>query len=443
MLKTFTLGGIHPPENKLTTHCKIRELALPESVSIPLSQHIGAPSKAIVKKGDKVKTGQLIAVGEGFVSSNVHSSVSGTVMKIDKVTDVSGYKKEAIVIKVEDDEWEPNINRSTELNFNYYISGEDIIKKVSDAGIVGLGGATFPSHVKLSVPRGKKAECLVINGVECEPYLTADHMLMLEHGEEIIIGTRILMDALGIKKAVIGIEVNKHDAIEHLTRLTRQLDFISVQGLKVKYPQGGEKQLINALLDKEVPSGGLPVDVGVIAFNVGTAFAVYEAVQKEKPLFERIVTVTGEIVKNPANYKVRIGTPISHVIEATGGIPENCGKIIMGGPMMGKAVSDLNIPVIKGSSGILLMPENQSRRAPVQPCIRCSKCIHVCPMGLEPYLLMAMSERKMFDRLKEENVMDCIECGSCSFTCPASRPLLDYIRYGKSNVLKIMRSKKK
>ena len=442
MLKTFSIGGIHPAENKLSAGRKIKELPLPESVTIPVSQHLGAPAKIVVNRGDSVKIGQLLAQGDGFVSANIHSSVSGIIEKIDKVLDSSGYRRDAIVIKVEGNEWEPGIDQSSEVVKDFNISGEEIINKIKDAGIVGLGGATFPSHVKLSVPPGKKAEVIVINGVECEPYLTSDHALMLEKGEEIIVGIKILMKALDVNKALIGIENNKPDAIDHLKDIIGKDTSVEVHPLKTQYPQGGEKQLIDALLKRQVPSGGLPVDVGVVAFNVGTVFSVYEAVIKNKPLVERIVTVTGGSLKDPSNFKVRLGTSVAYLIESAGGISEDCGKIINGGPMMGKALADPEVPVVKGTSGILLLAESVSKRKPVENCIRCSKCVSVCPMGLEPYLLMALGEREIFDRLESEKVTDCIECGSCSYTCPSSRPLLDYIRFGKTNVIKIIRSRK-
>lgn len=437
------MGGIHPPENKLSSEYSIRNIEIPEKVVIPLSQHIGAPAKPIVAKGDVVKVGQQIAEGQGFVSASLHAPVSGKILKIDNEIDSSGYKRPSILINVEGDEWDESIDRSPELCLDFDLSREEIIERIQKAGIVGLGGATFPSHVKLSIPRGKVAEYLVINGVECEPYLTSDHVLMLEKGEEIIVGTRILMKALGVEKALIGIEINKHDAIEHLMQLTKHQPEIEIHPLQVKYPQGGEKQLIEALIKREVPSGGLPIDVGVVAFNVGTTFAVYEAIQKNKPLFERIVTVTGEVIKNPSNFRVRIGTPIAHIIDAAGGMGGNAGKIISGGPMMGKALSSIDIPVTKGSSGVLVFPQEDSKRKDTRNCIRCSKCISVCPMGLEPYLLMALSQRQMLERLENEKILDCIECGSCSYICPANRPLLDFIRLAKPKVLQSIRKRKK
>lgn len=443
MLKTFSKGGVHPAENKLTAGKKIERLPIPKTVYIPVSQHLGAPATPLVKAGDKVKTGQLIAKGEGFISANIHSSVTGTVKKIDTISDASGYKRNAIVIDTEPDEWAEFVDIRDDVINSFSGTREEIIQKISDAGIVGMGGATFPTHVKLSIPKGKKADYVVINAVECEPYLTCDHRLMLEKGEEIMIGISILMKALEVNEAIIGIENNKPDAIAHLTKLAKNYNGIKVQGLKVKYPQGGEKQLIKALLNREVPSGGIPIDIGVVAFNVGSVYAVYEAVQKNKPLIERVVTVTGKGLKNPSNYVVRIGTAISDVIEAAGGLPETTGKIISGGPMMGKAVNSQEIPIVKGSSGVLLIREEESKRGNVNACIRCGKCVSVCPMGLEPYLLMQLAERSIFDRLENGHVTDCIECGSCSYTCPADRPLLDYIRFGKSSVIKIIRSRKK
>lgn len=443
MLKTFSLGGVHPAENKFSAGQKIEVLPIPEQVSVPIAQHIGAPSEPVVKKGDEVKVGQLIAKSTGFVSANIHSPVSGKVFKIDDVLDASGYKRKAIIINVEGDEWDESIDRSEDLKTDITLSAEEIIKRVGDAGIVGLGGATFPAHVKLSVPPGKTCDVLILNAVECEPYLTSDHQLMMEKGEEIMVGTQILMKALKVDKAIIGIENNKKDAIDHMSQLAQKYNGITVEALKVQYPQGGEKQLIDACIKRQVPSGKLPIEVGAVVQNVGTTFAVYEAVQKNKPLFERVVTVTGKSVSKPSNLMTRVGTPVSKLIEAAGGLPEDTGKVIGGGPMMGKALSSIEVPVTKGSSGILIMPEKIATRKPVENCIRCSKCVSVCPMGLSPYLLMTVSDKAIWDRAEEEKIMDCIECGSCSYTCPASRPLLDYIRLGKGKVGQIMRTRTK
>ena len=441
MLKTFPVGGVHPPENKFSVGKKIETLPLPKTVTIPAGQHIGAPTQVLVKRGDEVKVGQLIAKAGGFVSANIHSSVSGKVKKIDEVFDSSGYRKMSVLIDVVGDEWLENIDKSDLLKKDISLSKEEIVKKVSEMGIVGLGGATFPTHVKLSVPDGKKAEHLIINAVECEPYLTADHQLMMEKGEEIMVGISILMKAIDVSKAIVGIENNKPDAIDHLTKLAANYQGITVEALKVQYPQGGEKQLIKALINREVPSGGLPLDVGCVVQNVGTAFAVYEAIQKNKPLFERVVSVTGKSVAQPSNYMVRVGTSTDVLIEAAGGLPEDSGKVVSGGPMMGKALSRTDVPITKGSSGVLIFKEEESKREKINPCIRCAKCVTVCPMGLEPYLLMTVTQNSDYERVEKERALDCIECGSCSYTCPSTRPLLDYIRLGKGEVNKIIRSR--
>jgi len=441
VLKTFPIGGVHPPENKLTSDIPIEYLPVPETVIIPVSQHIGSPANPVVNKGDAVKAGQIIATGKGFVSANVHSSVSGKVNRIDLAADSTGYKQTAVFIDVAGDEWLETIDRSKEIVRDIKLTPEEIVKRCFESGIVGLGGATFPSHVKLTVPSGKKCEVLIINGVECEPYLTSDHRLMLERGEEILTGVAILMKALKVEKAMIGIENNKPDAINHITKLASGFKGITVFPLKVKYPQGAEKQLIKALTGREVPSGRLPLDVGAVVHNVGTAYAVYEAVQKNKPLFERVVTVTGKSLSKPGNYMVRTGTLLSKLIEAAGGLPDDTGKIINGGPMMGKAVGNTDVPVVKGMSGVVIIPEKESFREDIKPCIRCAKCVSVCPLSLEPFLLMTVSEIGLFERAEKERITDCMECGSCSFTCPAGRPLLDYIRLGKSTVIKMARER--
>ncbi len=443
MLKTFKTGGVHPPGNKLSAGKPIQDLPLPQSVFIPFAQHIGSPAVPVVARGDVVKAGQLIAKGSGFVSANIHSSVSGRVKKIDTRADSSGYPREGILIDVDGDEWIEDIDRSEKLVKEFDIDGREILDKIQEAGIVGLGGATFPTHVKLIPPKGMKADILLINGVECEPYLTSDHRLMLEKADEILTGTRLLMKALKVDKAVVGIENNKPDALRLFEEKSKLYKGISVTELKVKYPQGGEKQLIKAVTGREVPSGALPVAIGAIVQNVGTAFAVYEAVLKNKPLIERVVTVTGKGMSNPSNFKVRIGTPTSALIEAAGGLQEDSGKIISGGPMMGKALNNLDIPVTKGTSGIVLMKVTDSQRQESIECIRCGRCVNACPMGLEPYLLMTVSQRKLFDMAEKGRIMDCIECGSCSYTCPSKRPLLDYIRYGKLKTGYILRTRKK
>lgn len=440
-MRTFKLGGVHPPENKLSSEAVVETLAIPKQVIVPVGQHLGAPATPVVKRGDEVKVGQLIAKSSGFISANIHSPVSGKVFKIDNVYDASGFRRPSVIINVEGDEWLDTIDRSEDICADIKLNQKEITDKLNEMGIVGLGGATFPSYVKLMVPEGKKVDYLIINGVECEPYLTSDHRLMMEKGEEMLIGATILMKGLNTNKAMIGIESNKPDAIDHLKKLATKYNGISVHPLKVKYPQGSEKQLIKALTGREVPSGKLPLEVGCVVNNVGTAYAVYEAVQKNKPLFERVVTVTGKSVRKPSNFLVRIGTPVKDLIEAAQGLPDDTGKIISGGPMMGKAVLNTDIPVVKGTSGILLMADGDARRGEPNTCIRCSKCVSVCPMGLEPFLLSKSSKLAKYDDVEKELVMDCIECGSCSYTCPSNIPLLDYIRLGKNKVGQIIRNR--
>jgi len=432
MLRTFPKGGVHPPENKLTASKPIRRMPVPKVVYVPIAQHIGIPAEIAVAQKDKVQAGQVIARSGGVVSSNIHAPVAGTVTKLDKIVDTRGYKKQCIVIRT-DLKDESNF-QEVELPLKQEITMEpdEILKRISDFGIVGLGGATFPSHVKLNIKEGKKLDCLIINGVECEPYLTADHRLMLEKTEEILVGIRILMHALKVERAIIGIENNKKDAIELFKTIGRQEPGIQIAALKVKYPQGGEKQLVRALLGREVPKNGLPLDVGVVVHNVGTVFAIYQAVQHHKPLTERVVTVTGKKLENPSNFWVRIGTPIGDLLEAVGGVPEDTRKIISGGPMMGKALKNTDVPVTKGTSGILVISGEEASRGPAGNCIRCGECVDVCPMGLEPHLLMNLSEKGLYEKAAREDIATCIECGSCSYVCPANRPLLDYIRFGKS-----------
>ncbi|ALJ05896.1 electron transporter RnfC [Pseudalgibacter alginicilyticus] len=441
MLKTFPKGGIHPTENKITSTVGIKKMTVPKVVYVPISQHIGIPAEIVVNIKDKVEIGQVIAKSGGFVSSNVHAPVAGTVTKLDLIIDTSGYKKQCIIIRTDAK------NESNFEDIDYPLKTEittepkDILQKINDYGIVGLGGATFPSHVKLSIKEGTNLDHLIINGVECEPYLTADHRLMLEKAKEIIVGIKILMKALHINKSIIGIENNKKDAIEIFKKLTAEEKEIKVAALQVKYPQGGEKQLISALLNREVPKNGLPLDVGVIVHNVGTIFAIYQAIQHNKPLIERVVTVTGKKLENPSNYWVKIGTPIKDLVDEVGGLPEGTRKIVNGGPMMGKAIKNLDVPVTKGTSGILVIAEDEASRGEPKNCIRCGECVYVCPMGLEPHLLMNLSEKGMYEKASQEDIMTCIECGSCSYVCPSHRPLLDYIRFGKSIVKKLNTAK--
>lgn len=445
-LQTFKIGGVHPEENKLTHDIATRKAELPKVAVFPLSQHIGAPAKPVVKRGDKVKVGTLIAETGGFVSAPIYSSVSGTVAKIDTVIDATGYRKPAIIINVEGDEWEESIDRSESLetlSAHPELTPEEIVERIKVAGVTGMGGAGFPTFIKLCPPPGAKAECVIINGVECEPYITADYRLMIEHADEILVGLELLMKAAKVEKGYIGIEENKPEAIRLLTEKTANDSRIEVVPLAQKYPQGGEKQLVDAVIKRQVPAPpAIPVNVGAIVQNVGTAYAVYQAVMKRKPLFERYTTVTGKQVKNPGNFLVRMGTPFQQMIDFCGGLPEGDNKVLAGGPMMGKAVLSLEVPVCKGTNSITVLTDQDAHRKPVQPCIRCAKCVEACPMGLEPYLLATLSSLQNYDRLEAEDVVSCIACGSCQFTCPSHRPILDNIVQGKAAVMGIIKARK-
>ena len=444
-MRTFPIGGIHPSDNKeWSKDCPIEVMELPDQVAIPMVQHIGAPATPIVKKGDKVLTGQLIGQAGGFVSANIHAPISGTVTSVDMYGNGQGLRRMMVIIKREGDEWMESIDRSPEIKRECKLTPEEIIAKIKDAGIVGLGGAQFPTHVKLSVPAGQKAEMLIINGVECEPYLTSDYRNMLERGEMILVGVEILMRALGVKRAVIGIEANKPAAVETLRALIAKgyYNGIEVQTLQTRYPQGGEKQLIAAVTGRQIaPPPALPISVGVVLCNVSTAIAVYEAVQKNKPLIERVVTITGKELKERHNYLMRLGTSVNTLIERAGGLPEGDVKVLNGGPMMGRVIVDIDTPVIKGCSGITVLSGAEARRGEVGTCIKCAKCVAVCPMSLEPYLLYKLARQKRWDLAEEHYNVDCIECGSCLYTCPANLPLLDYIRIGKQAVMTAIRAR--
>ena len=442
-MKTFPIGGVHPSDNKQWSKgSAIEVMELPDVVNIPLAQHIGAPATAIVKKGDSVVVGQKIAEATGFMSANIHAPISGTVTAVDMQPNGQGLRQMMITIKREGDEWAEGIDRSTDIVAECNLEPKQIIEKIKDAGIVGMGGATFPTHVKLSIPDGKKAEILIINGVECEPYLTSDYRTMLERGQELIVGTRILMRAIGVTKAVIGVEANKPDAVAHLQQIVGTATDITVQMLKTQYPQGGEKQLIAAVTSRQVPPPpALPIDVGAVVCNASTAVAVYEAVQKNKPLIERVVTVTGAAVPQPKNLLTRFGTPVEAMIAKCGGLAEGDVKVINGGPMMGRALSNIAMPVMKGCSGITIMVGAAAGRGVESACIKCAKCVEACPMGLEPYLLSKQAKKKAWDAMEANDITSCIECGCCQFTCPANIPLLDYVRLGKQTVMGIIRTR--
>ena len=444
-LRTFRIGGVHPQENKLTADIPTKVAELPKQAIFPLQQHIGAPAKAVVKKGDKVKVGTLIAEAGGFVSAPIFSSVSGTVFKIEDAIDATGYRKPSIIINVEGDEWEDSIDRSDKLEtleMHAELTSEEIVNRVKMAGVTGMGGAGFPTFIKLTPPPNAKAECVIINGVECEPYITSDNRLMLEHADEIIVGLQLLMKAVNVEKGYIGIEDNKPEAIKLIAEKIANIKGVEVVPLAQKYPQGGEKQLVDAVIRRQVPAPpAIPVNVGAVVQNVGTAFAVYQAVMKNKPLFERYTTVTGKKLKTPGNFFVRMGTPMRELIDACGGLPEGDNKILAGGPMMGKALTSIDVPICKGTNSVTVLTDDDARRKEPQPCIRCAKCVSVCPMGLEPYLLATCSSMKNWEKVEAEDITSCIECGSCQFTCPAHRPLLDNIRIGKSTVMGMIRAR--
>ncbi len=444
-LKTFSMGGVHPEENKITAEVATVVAPLPQQAIFPLSQHIGAPAKPVVNRGDKVKVGTLIAEANGFVSAPIYSSVSGTVLKVDTAIDATGYRKPAIYINVEGDEWEESIDRSETLETldkHPELTPEEIVNRIKVAGVTGMGGAGFPTFIKLCPPPTAKAECVILNGVECEPYITSDYRLMMEHADEILVGLDLLMKGAKVERGYIGIEDNKPEAIKLFEQKTANDPRIEIVALAKKYPQGGEKQLVDAVINRQVPAPpAIPVNVGAIVQNVGTAFAVYQAVMKHKPLFERYTTVTGKQLKNPGNFLVRMGTPMRQLIDLCGGMPEGDNKVLAGGPMMGKSVVSTDVTVCKGTNSITILTDADAHRKAAQPCIRCGKCVSACPMGLEPYLLATLSSFKEWERLEAEQVTSCISCGSCQFTCPSHRPILDNILQGKGVVMGIIKSR--
>lgn len=442
-MNTFKLGGIHPEENKLAKNSKVEVCPLPKKAVVFVSQHLGTPSVPVVRKGDRVKTGQLLAKAEAFICANTHSPFTGVITKIDLAKDFNAYAKLAFYIDVEEDEWEEGIDVSDEIVREIKLNPAEIVEKIKDKGIVGLGGAAFPTHVKYMIQDGRKAEYLIINAVECEPYLTSDNRVLIERTEEVLIGIQIMKKALGVNIAKIGIEKNKPEAIERIRTLAKSFDGIEIVPLKTKYPQGAEKQLVYALTKREVPSGKLPIDVGCVVNNVGTAWAVYDAVQKNRPLIDNVLTYTGKNVKESRNLLVRVGTSLREVVEYCGGLPEHTGKIINGGPMMGKAIVNLDAPTVKTTSCILIMDEKESKRKKQTNCLRCGKCVSACPMGLEPIQLALLAKQSRWEEAEKECAMDCIECGCCLYTCPASQPLLDLIRVAKINIGKLRRERSK
>ncbi|MBR4660373.1 MAG: electron transport complex subunit RsxC [Bacteroidales bacterium] len=439
---TFSIGGVHPHEWKKAASSPIEDFPLPEEAAVSMAQHLGSPAEPVVAKGDKVLVGQLIGRATSFVSAPVHSPYSGTVKAVEPRADIAGNMVMHVVITVEGDQWLPEIDRTPDVPMEVRFSAEEILAKIKDAGIVGLGGAAFPTHIKLN-PQ-KKVECLIINGTECEPCLTSDDRIMREYPRQIIMGARLMMRALGTDTCYIGIEENKPEAIQALGDVAAYWPGQKVVVLRKKYPQGGEKQLIDAVIGRRVPSLGLPIDTGAVVQNVGTALAVYEAVQKNKPLIDNVFTLTGPNLEVHRNFRVRVGTPYSKILAAAGNLPEGPLKLISGGPLMGKAIANIEATTLKASSSLLILSGDMVPRNPEMSCIRCGKCVEACPMGLEPYLLNRLCRAGgRQDELEKERIYDCIECGCCQFTCPSYIPLLDMIRTGKAEVMKIMRSRSK
>lgn len=441
---TFSIGGIHPADSKLARDCKIETLPLPEKVYVSMFQHLGAQAKPIVAVGDSVKAGQIIAEPGGFISAYVHSPVSGVVRSIAPRPDLAGFNCMHVEIEVQGDEWAEGIDLSPELVTAIPEDRDFILDRIKMCGVVGLGGATFPTHVKLNPPPGKKADCLILNGAECEPFLTSDFRILLERTDEIVVGAAIMQKVLGGCPCVIGIEENKPEAIEAVRSSVGRLGYpgIRVETLKKRYPQGGEKQLIDAVMHRQVRSGGLPIDVGAVVQNVATSLAVYEAVQKNKPLVTNVLTVTGDCLPAGSmhNYLFRIGMPLSWIAAQAGGVPEGAVKIVSGGPMMGKAIANFDAATVKGSSSILYLGES-TRRGAESPCIRCGRCADACPMGLEPFLLKKLYKAGDAAALEQNAAQDCIECGCCQYSCPARIPLLDNIRMAKAQVMGIIRAR--
>ncbi|MBW6462886.1 MAG: electron transport complex subunit RsxC [Firmicutes bacterium] len=430
-------GGVHPDYHKeITATMAVSKMKAPSTVVIPLQQHIGAPCEPLegIEEGVRVKMGQKIADSSGFVSAPIHASVSGTIKAIGPYNHPLGRPVNAITIESDgQEEWDEKVKPAGNLE---NLTPDDLRKIIREAGIVGLGGATFPAHVKLSPPPEKKIDYVVINGAECEPYLTADHRVMLENPEEIIFGLKVMIKALGAEKGVIGIEDNKADAIRVMEQAVAGEDNITVAHLHTKYPQGAEKMLIQVTTGRIVPSGGLPLDIGVVNHNVGTAVAITSTIREGKPLIERVVTVTGSGINKPANLLVKVGTLVSEVLDVCGGLKEDTRKLITGGPMMGLAQPNTDIPVIKGTSGILALTDQDVYIAESSPCIRCAKCVEACPVQLLPTSIAQAAEHDLFKKAEKLHAMDCFECGCCSYVCPSKIPLTQLIRIAKAEIAK-------
>jgi electron transport complex protein RnfC len=433
-LKTFR-QGVHPPELKtLTEHSRIRRMPFPDEVVLPLSQHTGKPARLLVRVGDHVERGDKIGAADGFISAPVHASATGKVEAIDLWPHPNGSYLPAVRIKV--DKYSPQVPRGRTVPDWRGLSPDEIRAAVRDAGVVGLGGAAFPTHVKLTPPEGAKIDTLVLNGCECEPYLTSDHRTMAEYPDRVILGTRIMMMCLGVSHAMIGIEKNKPDAIEALQAALPSDLNITIHPLTVKYPQGAEKMLIDALLKREVPSGKLPLDVGVVVQNVGSIAAIAEVFETGLPLVERIVTVTGKGINEPSNLIVPVGTKLRDLIAMCGGLKEDAFEIVFGGPMMGAAQANLDVPLLKGTSGVVVLSEDECRRAEVYSCIRCGHCLDACPVFLNPQHLGALARAERYEEMNEYHLADCMLCGCCSYTCPSNIPLSQLFQMAKTALWK-------
>ncbi len=426
-LITFKKGGVHPSDKKyLSNRQEIKRLPLPAELVVAMSQHLGAPATLIKSVGDKVEKGEKIGEASSFVSANVHSPVRGTITEIKKVTLASGMVCDAAVIQP--DQEQPALFKTT--NDYKLMEASEILSKIKECGVVGMGGATFPTHVKMSVPEGKHVDALVINAVECEPYLTSDHRTLLERTDMFLEGIMICAKVLNPDKIIVGVECNKMDAIEHLNnRITAQKLPIEVKALKMKYPQGDEKQLLKATIGREIPSGKLPIDIGGVVVNTGSVIAIYEAIKYGKPVFERIITVSGECVAHPCNVLAPVGTKVSDLIEFAGGFKEEPDKLISGGPMMGFAFIDMDTPVCKGTSGIIAIKDKKDHKQ--TNCLSCGHCVMACPIGLEPTRLYAYITNGRYEDAMKEHLMDCKECGCCAFSCPAHLDLVHAFKMGK------------
>ncbi|MBI9073450.1 MAG: electron transport complex subunit RsxC [Melioribacteraceae bacterium] len=437
-LKTF-MGGVHPPEHKeLSENIPFEKMPVPKEIFIPLSQHIGKPANALVKKGSEVKAGTVVAESSGFISAPIHSSVAGKVTKIASGANLSGYSKEGIIIKPDE---EQETEKMSLLN-PATITPEEIRNRVKEAGIVGQGGAAFPTFVKLTPPKGAQIEYIILNGCECEPYLTRDFRFMIEMPEKVVSGLKLIMKALNVDRGVIGIESNKPEAAKKINEAIKGDPTLSVEVLETKYPQGAEKMLIKAITNREVPPGRLPLDVGCVIQNIGTAVAVHDAVAEGTAGYTAALTVTGKGIMNPKNLLVPVGTSIGEVIEYCGGLNEDAIKVIAGGPMMGFAQHDMSAPVTKATSGILVLTKEEVNNTEETACLRCGKCVEVCPLGLLPTRLSRLSQLEKYEEADEIGITVCMECGSCTYTCPANIPLVQWIRLGKQAVIKLQRENK-